>query len=81
MDDLLEYLTYKIGCDYISDLPHNRWRISCSIRDIPDDRYTIMDWNEAIDYIFDVDLQFRTVHEAKEYVLCWRCKVEQRIII
>jgi len=68
-DDLLEYLTFKTGCMYMSDLPRCRWRLSGAIRNIPEERYSVSAWNEAIVYICRVDKRFETVRDAKRFIL------------
>ena len=69
MDDLLEYLTYKTGSMYMSDLPMNSWMVPSAVRKIPEQRYSVEEWNEAIAYIFRTDQKFRSAREAKEYIL------------
>jgi hypothetical protein len=70
-DDLLEYLTFKTGCMYMSDLPCSRWQLPGAIRNIPENRYPVTAWDEAVAYIYHVDKRFKTVKEAKEFILSW----------
>lgn len=69
LDDLLEYLTFKTGCMYMSDLPRCRWKLSSAIRNMPEERYSVSAWNEAIAYIYRVEKQFETVRDAKKFIL------------
>jgi hypothetical protein len=75
-DDLLEYLTFKTGCMYMSDLPYCRWRLPSAIRNIPENRYPVTAWDEAVAYIYRFDKRFKTVKEAKEFILSWSSKSE-----
>ena len=77
-DDLLEYLTFKTGCMYMSDLPYYWWRLPSAIRSIPENRYPVTAWDEAVAYVYRVDKWFRTVKEAKEFIMSYSSKSELR---
>lgn len=68
MDELLEYLRYKTGCMYMSDLSRFPWRLPNAVRNIPDNKYPVTEWNEAIGYILHVNTAFETVGDAKRYI-------------
>ena len=52
---LLDFLAYKAGCSYLSDLPRatgwQRGRLARALNDIPADAASLHDWNDALDYL------------------------------
>ena len=51
--ELLEQLTACVGCDYLSDLRFSTAssRTETALAGIPDDAYSLAEWNRAVDYI------------------------------
>lgn len=52
---LLDFLAYKAGCSYLSDLPRatgwQRARLARTLEDIPAEAASLRDWNDALDYL------------------------------
>ena len=52
---LVEYLTYKVNCTYISDLPRldvlGRSKVARALEDVPVEAYPLSQWNDALQYI------------------------------
>ena len=52
---LLDFLAYRAGCTYLSDLPRatgwQRARLAQALNDIPADAASLHDWNDALDYL------------------------------
>ena len=52
---LLDFLAYKAGCAYLSDLPRatgwQRARLMRALENIPADAASLHDWNDALDYL------------------------------
>ena len=49
---LLDYLTYKTGCPYLSDLEHiPKWKIYYMVKDIPANAFSASCWMDAMNYI------------------------------
>ena len=65
---LLEFLQYKVGCDYLSDLRHmDAWQKTAALhalRQVPAGAGSLGDWNDALDYLAQVP-PVSTAQEAK----------------
>lgn len=52
---LLEFLEYKAGCTYLSDLRHldgwQRVRLARVLEEIPAEAADLRTWNDALDYL------------------------------
>ena len=52
---LLEFLAYKAGCPYLSDLPRvsgwQRVRMARELEHIPAESASLHDWNDALEYL------------------------------
>lgn len=52
---LLEFLAYKAGCPYLSDLPRvsgwQRVRMARELEHIQAEAASLHDWNDALDYL------------------------------
>lgn len=67
---LLEILSQKTGCMYISDLhrPELRPRIGYAARELTADEYSLKEWLDAICYITGESCSFQTSEEACVYL-------------
>lgn len=67
VDDLLAEIKDAVLCLYLSDLYLSGFdcRSKALIQQIPDDRYTLAEWNQALSYIMKSPCDFQTVQEAK----------------
>ena len=68
---LLEFLTLKSCCMYLSDL-HNRENllsVQHVIRGIDPALFSLEEWNDAVQYITGEDVNFQTCEEAAQYLL------------
>ena len=49
---LLDFLAYKAGCQYLSDLPRiNGARLARELEHIPAESASLHDWNDALEYL------------------------------
>ena len=52
---LLDYLSHRAGCEYLSDLPYTtgwqRTRLTRALEDIPPEAASLHDWNDALQYL------------------------------
>lgn len=71
MEDLLDIIAAELKCNYISDLPityHNKLTKQF-VKNIPDDKYSLKKWNDAVNYLLNANFNFNTVAEAKNHLL------------
>lgn len=74
-DELLEELAKRTGTMYLSDLSFQiqTERLRQAIMNIPEAKYNVDEWHEAIRYIvYHLDLHIREFHsvaEAKKFLL------------
>lgn len=69
--NLLEYLSAKTGCLYLSDLHNleNRPFIQHCILEMDVFQFEAEEWNEAVKYITGQQVSFQTCEEAAGYLL------------
>ena len=72
MDDLLELLICKVKCTYMSDLPRCRQKLAGVIHQIPDDRFPLSAWREAVVYIYRTNRRFESVSQVKQFIRTWQ---------
>ena len=65
---LVEYISYKVGCTYISDLPRldvlGKMKVAHVLENVPADVYPPKEWNDAIQYIVQGSAEL-TAEEAR----------------
>lgn len=65
---LVEYISYKVGCTYISDLPRldvlGKMKVAHVLENVPADVYPLKEWNDAIQYIVQGSAEL-TAEEAR----------------
>ena len=65
---LLDFLQYKAGCTYLSDLRRpdgwQRARLARVLEQIPAEAASIHDWNDALDYLAEAPPE-QTVEDAR----------------
>lgn len=70
VDTLLQEICKAASCSYISDLHTSSHlfdrRAKTFISQIPDNRYTLDDWNRALSYITGIQRSYQSVQEVKE---------------
>lgn len=68
--ELLEYLAAKAGCMYVSDLhlPAYQLMLGRIIRQMDAERYDMVQWNDAVQYITGSETVFASRAEAAEYL-------------
>lgn len=69
---LLDYLTYKTNCIYLSDLRHTpRWRLLRVIEQIPAQAFSSESWSDCFVYLTQNQPPIRTtrVHDMKQYLI------------
>lgn len=71
MSELLETISSKLGCEFLSDL---KWvqdtpSLQNIIEDLVADEYSLQDWRDAIDYLVGENVSPTCPAEAKRYLL------------
>ena len=68
---LLEYLSFKVGCMYLSDLRYNEnlYNIQHELRSIDPNIYSLKEWNDAVNYIIGERYEFDNVNEALDFLI------------
>lgn len=73
---LVEYIAYKVGCTYISDLPRldtlGRLKAARVLEGVPVEAYPLSQWNDALQYIVR-GVAARTATEARAALLDELC--------
>lgn len=69
--NLLESLQEKLKLEYLSDLGFIKdfSDLKEIVRAIPSDRYSLSEWNDAVEYITKKTMGFKRSEDAKEYML------------
>ena len=66
---LLDFLAYKAGCQYLSDLPRiNGARLARELEHIPAESASLHDWNDALDYLTGAPPE-KTAQAARERLI------------
>ena len=68
---LLEQLSARMGCQYLSDLRGTKRKVQCRavLVEIPAEEYTTETWNDAIYYITGEKTKYSTPAEAKKELI------------
>jgi len=68
--ELLEYLSLRAGCMYMSDLrrPELFESICRAIDDISPDFYSLREWNDTVSYITGTKDSFESSEKAADYL-------------
>ena len=62
---LLNELVSQMQLDYLSDLNN----VKIIIQAIPESRYPLSEWNDAVQYLTKANKQFLSSSDAKEFLL------------
>lgn len=69
---LLEFLAYKTGCAYLSDLPHasgrQRAQLAHELERVPAEAAALREWNDALDYLAQAPPE-ETAQAARERLI------------
>ena len=69
---LLEFLAYKAGCAYLSDMPHasgwQRVRLAHALERVPAEAAVLREWNDALDYLAQAPPE-ETAQAARERLI------------
>lgn len=69
---LLEFLAYKAGCAYLSDLPRasgwQRVRLAHALERVPAEAAVLREWNDALDYLAQAPPE-ETAQAARERLI------------
>lgn len=71
---LLEYLSFKTGCAFLSDL-HDRKKlmfVQSEVHNMNPALFSLKEWNEAVRYITGENVDFPTREQAVGYLLASR---------
>ena len=68
--ELLDYLSAKAGCMYLSDLHrvNNFLAVHHALRELPPDTFSVKEWNDAVRYITGEQHDFFSSDEAEKYL-------------
>ena len=71
MSELLETISSRLGCEYLSDL---KWvqdteLLKKVIVDLAPDKYSLQDWSDAINYLTNENVSPASAVDAKNYLL------------
>jgi hypothetical protein len=73
---LVEYISYKMGCTYISDLPRldglGRMKVAHVLENVSADVYPLKEWNDALQYIVHGSAEL-TAEEARAALMRKLC--------
>lgn len=73
---LVEYISYKVGCTYISDLPGldglGKMKAVHVLDDVSADVYPLKEWNDALQYIVHGSTEL-TAEEARAALMRKLC--------
>ena len=70
---LVEYISYKVGCTYISDLPGlGKMKAVHVLDDVSADVYPLKEWNDALQYIVHGSAEL-TAEEARAALMRKLC--------
>ena len=69
---LLEFLAYKAGCAYLSDLPHasgrQRAQLAHELERVPAEAAALREWNDALAYLSQAPPE-KTAQAARERLI------------
>jgi len=68
--DIYEYLQYKCGLVYISDLTmqKNKEIVVHKLLKLPQEQFSLMSYIDLINYVFKTNVNFETFEELKAYI-------------
>ena len=68
---LLDFLSFKTGCIYLSELhrPENLLPVQSVVLRLNPDLFTLEEWNDAVRYITGQDVTFCSPQQAAQYLL------------
>jgi hypothetical protein len=72
-EELLEVLASHAGCQYLSDL-HLPWAAAALVNvlpALPAGRFSLWQWNDAVQYIAGVSRSFSRQEDAKAFLSCF----------
>ncbi len=71
---LLDYIAFKVGCMYLSNLhePQNLLFIQNTLRYIDSSMFGLEEWNDAVEYITGKGISFSTSEQAVEYLFSYK---------
>jgi hypothetical protein len=80
--ELLEMLSFQMGCMYLSDLKQPQYLsfIRRALKQIETTRYSIREWEDAVRYLTGEKKEFASHEEVRAYVLSggrWESRQQQ----
>ena len=78
-EELLEILAMHAGCQYLSDL-HLPWAavsLANVLPALPAERFSLWQWNDAVQYITGVSRSFSRQEDAKAFLSCFCSRLLQ----
>jgi hypothetical protein len=71
--ELLDYLAFKCGCMYLSDLPAKCWQIPLfhALRKVTPEAFPVREWNDAVAYLTGEERNFQSQELAAGYLLSY----------
>ena len=79
--ELLDYLSAKAGCMYLSDLHrvNNFLAVHHALRELPPDTFSVKEWNDAVRYITGEQHDFFLIRRGGK-VSCRICYEKRNLI-
>jgi hypothetical protein len=75
MLSLLDYMMFKLGCDYLSDLkflsPQRRAVLTWELGKIKPEMTSLADWNRSVTYLTGKKANYQDRAAAKEGLMLW----------
>lgn len=73
---LLDYIAFKVGCMYLSDLhdTKNLLFIRTALHSIDPSLFRLDEWNDAVAYITCKDISFQSGEQAMQYLLSYKAE-------
>ena len=78
---LLDYLSFKTGCTFLSDL-HDRRNlpyVQSAVLRIQPSLFGLEEWNDAARYITGTEVDFKTREEAAQFILSENASLSKNI--
>lgn len=74
---LLEYISFKTGCVYLSDLhdPQYWSKIQRTLRKIDRRAYDLHEWNDAVSYLIGEPASFTDVEQAASFLQTYKKRI------
>lgn len=66
---LLEYIAGQCHCAFLSDLRYSPGLVKDVLPLVPEESFSLQEWEDAVQYISGYDLHFQSAAEAKAFLM------------